>query len=259
MRFSRRSIPGTISSTEDTPPVSVTTTTTTTSRDGNMGSSGFSNFAKTILLPMFVSLVLYLLIFHALLPLYRRHRARYSQYLPLQAASNTISSHLPEFLQGLSLRDRLSHAFIRVFLPSTWAIRNRFTARRDSVISADGELFDEESGEAMVGFDVQERNRRRDGMERQVSNMDAATRTVARGSTRPMGPPPPLSSSAPHAAGRGDVDSNRRLSRELEEGFCDDSDDDEAEEVNTTQIRVGRPRPTDTARRDYIAAISISS
>ena len=121
-------------------------------------------------------------------------------------------------------------------------------ARRDSVVSADGELFDEESGEAMVGFDVQERNRRRDGMERQVSNMDAATRTVARG-TRP--PLPPSSSSA------GDFDSNRRLSRELEEGFCDDSDD-EAEEEHT-QIRVGRPRPTDTARRDYIAAISISS
>lgn len=102
--------------------------------------------------------------------------------------------------------------------------------RRDSVISADGELFDEESGEAMVGFDVQERNRRRDGMERQVSNMDAATRTVARGGRPP--PPPP------------EVDSNRRLSRELEEGFRDDSED-EAEE--NTQLTVGRP--TNTARR----------
>lgn len=99
--------------------------------------------------------------------------------------------------------------------------------RRDSVISADGELFDEESGEAMVGFDVQERNRRRDGMERQVSNMDAATRTVARGSR-----PPPT-----------EVDSNRRLSRELEEGFRDDSDD----EGEDAQLTTGRP--TNTARR----------
>lgn len=108
--------------------------------------------------------------------------------------------------------------------------------RRDSVISADGELFDEESGEAMVGFDVQERNRRRDGMERQVSNMDAATRTVARGG-RPPPPPPPL---------LPEVDSNRRLSRELEEGFRDDSED-EAEE--NTQLTLGRPTTTNTARR----------
>jgi len=187
---------------------------------------------------MSVSLVLYLLIFHALLPLYRRHRARYSQYLPLQSAGATISSHLPEFLQGLSLRDRLSHMFFQIFLPSTWALRNRLRRRRDSVVSADGELFDEESGEAMVGFDVQERNRRRDGMERQVSNMDAATRTVARASNVPgiivRPPPPPLE----------EVDSNRRLSRELEEGFRDDSDDEGGDD---SRLMTGRP--TNTVRR----------
>ncbi|KEF61430.1 uncharacterized protein A1O9_02996 [Exophiala aquamarina CBS 119918] len=227
-----RSIPGTISSTEETPPVTVVTTTSTSKAD-KMASSGFANFAKSILLPMFISLGLYLLIFHALLPLYRRHRARYSQYLPLQTATSTISSHLPEFLQGLSLRDRLSHMFFRVFLPSTWAIRNRFMRRRDSVISADGELFDEESGEAMVGFDVQERNRRRDGMERQVSNMDAATRTVARGTNGPIVRHPPPE----------EVDSNRRLSRELEEGFRDDSDD----EGDDSQLMTATP--TNAARR----------
>lgn len=59
----------------------------------------------------------------------------------------------------------------------------------------------------MVGFDVQERSRRRDGMERQVSNMNAATRTVS-------------------GAMNLRVDSDRRLSRELEEGFRDDSDDE---------------------------------
>ena len=164
---------------------------------------------QTILLPMAISAILYLLIFHALLPLYRRHRARYSQYLPLQPGS--LSSHLPESLQPSSLRDRLSSLFLRLFLPSAWAFRDRFH-RRDSVASADGELFDEESGEAMVGFDVQERSRRRDGMERQVSNMDAATRTVS-GTLDARG------------------DSNRRLSRELEEGFRDDSSDDEEQEV----------------------------
>lgn len=153
---------------------------------------------------MFISAVFYLVIFHALLPLYRRHRARYSQYLPLQSAS--LSSHLPGALQPSSLRDRLSTFFVRLFLPSTWAFRNRF-ARRDSVISADGELFDAESGEAMVGFDIQDRSRRRDGMERQLSNMNAATRTV---------------SGTPNAIEASD----RRLSRELEEGFRDDSEDE---------------------------------
>ncbi|EXJ80417.1 hypothetical protein A1O1_08562 [Capronia coronata CBS 617.96] len=153
---------------------------------------------------MFISAVLYLVIFHALLPLYRRHRARYSQYLPLQSGS--LSSHLPESLQPSSLRDSLSTLMYRLFLPSTWAFRNRFR-RPESVVNTDAELFDEESGEAMVGFDVQERSRRRDGMERQLANMHAATRTVSR-STLP------------------EPDSNRRLSRDLEEGFRDDSEDE---------------------------------
>ncbi|KAK5468064.1 hypothetical protein LTS15_001037 [Exophiala xenobiotica] len=169
-----------------------------------MADSGFLNFTKTVLIPVFIAAALYLVVFHALLPLYRRHRARYSQYLPLQSTS--LSSHLPEALQPSSLRDRLSAVFLRLFLPSTWAFRNRFN-RRDSVVSADGELFDVESGEAMVGFDVQDRNRRRDGMERQVSNMVAATRTA---------------NQVQNAA----MDSDRRLSRDLEEGFRDDSEDE---------------------------------
>ncbi|KAI1626933.1 hypothetical protein EDD37DRAFT_239569 [Exophiala viscosa] len=163
---------------------------------------------------MVISLVLYLVIFHALLPLYRRHRARYSQYLPLQSTS--LSSHLPEALQPASLRDRLGTLFFKLFLPSTWAFRNRFN-RRDSVISAEGDLFDVESGEAMVGFDVQERGIRRNGLERQVSDMDAATRTA---------------NQAVDVA----LDSNRRLSRELEEGFRDDSE----EEAEEHQVVVGR-------------------
>lgn len=118
----------------------------------------------------------------------------------------------------------MSHIFFRLFLPSTWAFRDRFR-RRDSVISADGELFDVESGEAMVGFDVQDRNQRRDGMERQMSNMNAAARTVAR-ANEPM-----------------EVDSNRRLSRELEEGFRDDSDD----EGQSNQVTAARQ--VTTARR----------
>ena len=84
-------------------------------------------------------------------------------------------------------------------------------------------MFDEESGEAMVGFDVQERNRRRNGLERQVSNMNAATRAVSGQGGGGGGVPPA-------------ADSNRRLSRELEEGFRDDSDD----ESDEGQVVVGR-------------------
>ncbi len=154
-----------------------------------------------------------------MVPLYRRHRARYSQYLPLQSSS--LSSHLPESLHPSSIRDRASALFLRLILPSTWAFGGRFR-RRDSIISADGELFDEESGEAMVGFDVQERSRRRDGMERQISNMNAATRTVSRPRTISITPP---------------TDSDRRLSRELEEGFRDDSDDEAvAQEVPAGRV-----------------------
>ncbi|KAJ9612372.1 hypothetical protein H2200_003969 [Cladophialophora chaetospira] len=181
-------------------------------------ASGFVAFARNILLPLFIALTLYLVLFHGLIPLYRRHRARYAQYLPLQTASS-LSSHLPSSLQPSSLRDRLSTLFVRLFLPSTWAFRDRLfpgRARANSVVSVDdGALFDEESGEAMVGFDVQERNRRRNGLERQVSDMDAATRTVSGQVDRSLL-----------------VDSNRRLSRELEEGFRDDSDEeDEADRV----------------------------
>ncbi|KAJ9502176.1 hypothetical protein H2202_002240 [Exophiala xenobiotica] len=200
MNLLRRSLPGTIASTKGAPPVPVNVS----NKDSNMAGSGFLNFTKTVLIPVFIAAALYLVVFHALLPLYRRHRARYSQYLPLQSTS--LSSHLPEALQPSSLRDRLSAVFLRLFLPSTWAFRNRFN-RRDSMVSADGELFDVESGEAMVGFDVQDRNRRRDGMERQVSNMVAATRTANQVQTAAM-------------------DSDRRLSRDLEEGFRDDSEDE---------------------------------
>src|SRR5690348_1611996 len=110
---------------------------------------------------MLISTVLYLIIFHALLPLYRRHRERYRQYLPLQPSS--LSTRLPESLRPSTLRDALSTLTLSLILPSTWAIR-RLRRRRESVMSADGELFDVESGEAMVGFDAEDRRRRRDGM-----------------------------------------------------------------------------------------------
>lgn len=45
-----------------------------------------------------------------MLPLWRRYRNRYSQYLPLDSFSS----------QTASLRDRFSHALASLTLPSTW-------------------------------------------------------------------------------------------------------------------------------------------
>ncbi|KAH0846981.1 hypothetical protein AYO21_02323 [Fonsecaea monophora] len=218
----RRSLPSTIVNTEDAPPAPVSTTVA----DSAMAGSGFLNFSRTILLPLFISLILYLVVFYALLPLYRRHRARYSQYLPLplesvQSASASLSTRVLNSVIPAQLRNMLPALFTRIFMPSTWAFRTSH-GRSNSIVSADdGTLFDEESGEAMVGFDAQERNRRRDAMERQVSNMDAATRTVSRSGG---------------LARQHESDSNRRLSRELEEGFRDDSDEDDQDD----QVVVGR-------------------
>ncbi|EHY56635.1 hypothetical protein HRR83_002283 [Exophiala dermatitidis] len=192
-----------------------------------MAKSGAASFTKTILLPLFISAGLYLILFHALIPLYRRHRARYSQYLPLQSPNGTTL--FPESLRPSSLRDSISNILYRLFLPSTWAFRNRGSTGRGGattgrvVNNADAELFDVESGEAMVGFDsdVQDRSRRRDGMERQLADMDAATRTVSRSSQ-----PPAYSHTLPPTS----ADSDRRLSRDLEEGFRDDSSEEDEDE-----------------------------
>ena len=73
-------------------------------------------------------------------------------------------------------------------LPSSWRSHN---ARRGR--DGDDSLFDEEEGEGMVGFEVNAE--RRQELERNVG-------------------------------GEGGLD-ERRLSRDLEEGFRDDSDDDE--------------------------------
>ncbi|KAL2432516.1 hypothetical protein ABEF95_012182 [Exophiala dermatitidis] len=213
------------------PPTNGTTTIPPTTQSPKQTS--FRDDSKTILLPLFISAGLYLILFHALIPLYRRHRARYSQYLPLQSPNSV--SLFPESLRPSSIRDSISNLLYRLFLPSTWAFssfRNRggssaATGRVRHVNNAvDAELFDVESGEAMVGFDsdVQDRSRRRDGMERQLADMDAATRTVSR-SSLPQHPPAYSHPYPPTSA-----DSDRRLSRDLEEGFRDDSSEDENED-----------------------------
>ncbi|KAF2002498.1 hypothetical protein P154DRAFT_594281 [Amniculicola lignicola CBS 123094] len=141
--------------------------------------AAFVHFLKTIFIPLFFAALLYLVLAHFLLPFIRRHRSRYSQYLPV--SSDMIPS-------TVSWRNRAADALYNLFVPSSWG-RNR---NMQVVDAHDEELFDDEEGEGMVGFDPID-ERRREALEQRRSMM-------------------------------GDED--RRLGRDLEEGFKDDSDDD---------------------------------
>ncbi|OCK80279.1 hypothetical protein K432DRAFT_48480 [Lepidopterella palustris CBS 459.81] len=151
--------------------------------------SGFLGFLKTIFVPALISLIVYLLLTYLVLPFVRRHRHRYHQYLPVQTGLESISSGTT------SLRHRLSDALYSLFVPTSWRHRHRAVVDGSyGVEHTDDELFDDEEGEGMVGFDIDER--RREALERRRSAV-------------------------------GDED--RRLSRDLEEGFKDDSDDEEVD------------------------------
>lgn len=122
------------------------------------------------------------------MPAWKRYRARYSQYLPL----DTISSHTT------TLRQRVQATLARYLLPSTW----RSDFNNGYVVSAEdgfGGEFDEDEGEELSDVDD---NRR------EALSLDAR---------------------------RGAVD-DRRLSRDLEEGFKDDSDDEGAEDRHVRNV-----------------------
>jgi hypothetical protein len=222
--------------------------------------NGFLLFLKTTVLPILIALLLYLFLFHALLPLYRRHRARYSQYLPLNS------------LQPSTLSTRARSTIFRIFFPSHWA---RSNPRRLSVSSTtshpENELFTDEHGEAMVGFDLpqnrggsrnttttnigvnranstsptpnttsphpqedptpQSQRRRRDDINRYATRNILAAREMNASS-------PTDTTATTNIFTYNDPPPERRLSRELEEVFRDDSADEDSEE----EVTVGRGR-----------------
>jgi hypothetical protein len=134
-------------------------------------------------------LFLYIILSYAVIPLYRQHRQRYAQYLPLETISQRTSS----------LRSRISDHVVRFLVPSSW-LGGRPTAGRFGDAEGDGSLFDDEEGEGLVGFDNDAQRRER--LER------------------------------PNGIGISD----RRLSRDLEEGFEDESDDDELQDNRRTTV-----------------------
>lgn len=138
---------------------------------------------QTILIPLFLAAILYVLLALLILPFVRRHRSRYSQYIPMPAGVSDFPT---------SWRTKVSDALYNLFVPSTWG-RNRTVI--DGSAHADDELFDDEEGEGMVGFDPID-ERRREALEQRRSMMEE----------------------------------ERRLGRDLEEGFKDDSDDEGEDE-----------------------------
>ncbi|KAH6611340.1 hypothetical protein Trco_001360 [Trichoderma cornu-damae] len=94
---------------------------------------------KTLFIPAVISLILFLVLTFVIVPVWRRYRSRYSQYLPLDA----ISEHTT------SLRQRITSRLIRVAsLPLAW--------RRDrEVASGTGGISDHdlEEGEELEDLD----------------------------------------------------------------------------------------------------------
>ncbi|KKZ63022.1 hypothetical protein EMCG_02617 [[Emmonsia] crescens] len=161
------------------------------------------DIAKTLLIPALISLVVYLLLSFLIIPFIRRYRQRYSQYLPL----HTVSAH------ASTLRERASDALMRFLLPSSWRRRQIFGAQDGG---GGGSVFDDEEGEDMVGFEVDdasrrealEERRRSGGGNNHINNNDDNSER-----------------------GGGGMGTDQRLSRDLEEGFMDDSDDEDDRRV----------------------------
>ncbi|KAL1602396.1 hypothetical protein SLS60_005812 [Paraconiothyrium brasiliense] len=141
---------------------------------------------QSLLIPLFLAAILYVALAYAIIPFVRRHRSRYSQYLPMPAGVAQSTA---------SWRTKISDALTNLFVPSGWARGRQMVV--DGSVSEHNEdsLFDDEEGEGMVGFDPVD-ERRREALEQRRSMM---------------------------------VD-DLRLSRELEEGFKDESDDEHEDE-----------------------------
>lgn len=200
--------------------------------------------SQTVIVPLIVATALYVLLSYVLFPLYRRYRSditRYSQYAPLtstlQSTTSIFSDYIPDALRPRSIREKLGDFLIRTVLPSVWAIRDRGRNLRDgeedareSTSDEDGGLFDEESGERMVGFDMNQG--RRGGNNRGTVDDRFRVRGPERRDT--------LRAAAGEGPLQQDLEdhSDRRLSRELEEGFRDDS----GSELSDEEVTVGRRR-----------------
>ncbi|KAF3034810.1 hypothetical protein E8E12_005706 [Didymella heteroderae] len=119
--------------------------------------AGFAHFLRGILVPLFIALVLYLSATLFILPFVRRHRTRYSQYLPMPTS---MATHAADW------RTKLSDALYNLFMPSTWSRQPAIHVHTDD--DDESSDFDDEEGEGMVGFDPVDQ-RRREALEQRRS------------------------------------------------------------------------------------------
>ena len=78
------------------------------------------------MIPAVISLILFLVSTYALIPLWRRYRARYSQYIPLDRISDHTST----------IRGRVQDTLARWIMPAGW--RWQFMPRDRLVVAAGG-------------------------------------------------------------------------------------------------------------------------
>ncbi|PSS00821.1 hypothetical protein BD289DRAFT_8302 [Coniella lustricola] len=144
---------------------------------------------KTLIVPAVIALLVFVLATYILLPLWRRYRS--SRY-GAYLPLETISSGT------LSLRYRVQNAIARWIVPSTW--RERIQDRLVVAVGPGSDNgYNSEEGEELDEVPEDEDMRARLDREARRSQ----------------------------SSGRPDLE--RRLSRDLEEGFRDDSDEDETQ------------------------------
>ncbi|KAJ1329581.1 hypothetical protein MN608_06317 [Microdochium nivale] len=155
---------------------------------------------KALIVPAVIALILFIVTNFVLLPLWRHYQLRYSQYIPVQSITDRTSS----------ARIRMQAFMARWLVPSNW---------RRARVERGGDADDEEDGlsEDLDFLSV-------DGEE--LGRVYAGAGDVGGRHALSL-----------DAHGGNQVDSASRLSRDLEQGFRDDSDDDEDEESDPRQRR----------------------
>lgn len=161
--------------------------------------------SQTVFIPALISLVLYLVLSYGVIPFVRRYRHRYHQYLPLEQLSSRTTS----------FRQRIADGLTALVLPSTWLMRRR---RARETVDGSSELqngnnnddVDDEDDDGGV-YTTMMGNDGGDGNAEHMASLelDSRRREALEGRRSELG------------------DGDRRLSRDLEEGFRDDSDDED--------------------------------
>jgi hypothetical protein len=101
---------------------------------------------QAIFIPAIIAVVLYALLAYAIIPLVKRHRERYSQYIPLDSISRGTNG----------LRDRISNTITAWVVPRRHLVFDAADSRRGSA-SGDDFIYD---GDQLAGFDVERSDRR---------------------------------------------------------------------------------------------------